>query len=237
MSTYESVARAFQRRLKEILVEGEAAEFAREIGLHKSEISRYRRNGPLPNPQLKRICRIADGLGLTPAELLSEQEEGYMSEGRLRAAESEPAFYAADAPPGEKVTSVTRESVTERFVQVLLYTRVGPGGFKGSTAEGRFPVLREHVTRPEVRAVRVEDEAFGRIRPGDVVLVDPFLEPEPEDVVLASVGYEDARLFRYRIKNGRPMLTSDNPKIADVLSGWRINGVVIGLVWQDRRHL
>jgi transcriptional regulator with XRE-family HTH domain len=71
-SLIEAVCRCINKRRESLGLSQE--ELAQRSGLHRTYVSDIERGAR--NPSLKTICRLAEGLGLTTAQLIQEAEQG-----------------------------------------------------------------------------------------------------------------------------------------------------------------
>lgn len=93
--------------------------------------------------------------------------------------------------------------------------------------------------RPGFQRVVLTEREFGRYSPGDALIVSiGDTNPEPGDLVWASVAGEPAALFRFSIEGGAPCLSKDNPLIPKIKGReWQILGIVEDLVHREKSEL
>lgn len=88
-------------------------------------------------------------------------------------------------------------------------------------------------------ALRVEGDSMRpEFEPGDIIVVDPGLQPDPGDYVVARVEGESEAVFKqYRIDAGRPVLHALNNEYPDIKLGGPFETVAAGVVVECKRML
>lgn len=198
---------------------GNVAEFCRATGVNRSAVQNWF-SGRLSTPPEATLRGIAASLHLNPEWLIHGNGPMELPAG---------AYPLAGA----------------RFLPVLSFAQAG--AFQsGLTPEDAYPVghgeavvpyMAEKKLSAHAFALRIEgDSMTPRIEPGDIVYVEPEVEPQNGDIVIAASTAGEVWCKKLRIQAGVRWLVSFNPEYPAIpMDGnIRIVGLVVGGLWGRR---
>lgn len=164
------------QRLERLLGEkngGNQSELARFVGVSPQAVQQWIAGET--SPRGKNLERAADFLNVSPAELRFGQQ---------------PAKNIAPAPVG------TRQIPLISCVQAGMWTEIADAYAPGDGADWLLTDLdlSVHAFALEIKG----DSMLPDFRPGDRVIIDPAVVPQPGDFVVAKNGEDEATFKKYR---------------------------------------
>lgn len=192
-------------------------EIATLVGVSVQAVSQWER--AQHGPEIGRVMKIANFLGVSADDLMSEDEGDFKGH-----PQPSPAYYAP------------------------LIDRVAAGQWRAIIAEGERPRATrafELSKRPVGDAFALEIESGSmapEFREGDVIVIDTGIEPRPGDYVVAKLDRDDRATFkRYRPRglddDGQPVieLSPLNDDFPTLVMNARNPGTIVGVMIEHRR--
>jgi SOS-response transcriptional repressor LexA len=152
----------------------------------------------------------------------------------------------ADVPPGLKAAPEDVRNIPLISLVQAGYSREGDDPYPRGEGAGSILVdadLAQSLSRL-VFALEITGESMlDEFRPGDIVIIDPMIKPQPGDYVVAKVdGDSKATFKKYRSRgtgmNGEPIfeLVPLNPDFATITVSADNPGRIIGTMMEHRRR-
>lgn len=145
-------------------------------GLNQSTIHRIL-TGESPDPRHGTLLRIAEALGITPAQLIRMPGD------------NEPSNVEPVTLGGQLVPLVD-------YVQAGIFAEVCDPYAMGGGFE--FVAAGTAVSRCSFALKITGLSMYPEFYPGDIVIIDPAIKPSPGDLVVAKNGDEEATFKKYR---------------------------------------